>query len=75
VNLSTSLNSWGFFDHGVLFVVIAAAIAYPFATDNARRAASCVVERVGHEAIIGTFAASSSSSASGRAASWGCSSP
>lgn len=56
VNLSTLLNSWEFLAYGLLSVILATLIAYPFAMNNARRAAAFVVKRVSHEAIIGTFA-------------------
>jgi hypothetical protein len=55
VNLSTLLSSAEFLWYGLLSVVLATVIAYPFAMHNARRAAAFVVNRLSHEAIIGTF--------------------
>lgn len=55
-NLSTALSNTEFLVYGLLAVVIAAVIAYPFAMNFAHRAATLVVRHVSHEAIIAAFA-------------------
>jgi putative tricarboxylic transport membrane protein len=50
------MTSWEFLGYGLLSVVLAALIAYPFSMNYAHRAASFVARRLGHEAIIATFA-------------------
>ena len=70
-NLSTYLTQWEFLLYGLLAVVTATVIAYPFAMNYAYRAASAVVKHISHEAVIAVFTDWSWSSASGRAASSG----
>lgn len=55
-NLHDLLSTWEFLVFGVLAVLIASLIAYPFAMTHAHRAASWVMQKVSHEAIIGAFA-------------------
>lgn len=55
-NLSTALSTTEFLVYGLMAVVIAAIIAYPFAMNFAHRAATLVVRHVSHEAIIAAFA-------------------
>jgi putative tricarboxylic transport membrane protein len=55
-NLHTLMTSWEFLGYGLLSVVLAALIAYPFSMNHAHRAASFVARRLSHEAIIATFA-------------------
>jgi hypothetical protein len=54
-NLHTLLSSWEFFGYGMLAVVIAILIAYPFTMNYAHRAASYVSRKISHEAVIATF--------------------
>nr|AGU11468.1 hypothetical protein [uncultured organism] len=54
-NLHTLLNNWEFLGYGMLSVLIAALVSYPFAMNFARRAALFVSRRISHEAIIATF--------------------
>lgn len=54
-NLHNLLSQWEFLGYGMLSVVIAAIVAYPFAMNYARRAALFVSKRISHEAIIATF--------------------
>jgi len=54
-NLHTLLNNWEFLGYGMLSVVIAGLVSYPFAMNFARRAALFVSRRISHEAIIATF--------------------
>ncbi len=53
-NLHNMLSTWEFLAFGLLAVLIAGLVAYPFAM-YARSAASWVVRRLSQEAIIGTF--------------------
>lgn len=55
-NLSTALSTTEFFIYGMVAVLLAAVIAYPFAMNFAHRAATLVVRHVSHEAIIAAFA-------------------
>ena len=55
-NLHDLLSPWEFLGYGLLAVLLAALIAYPFAMNYAHSAASWVVRRLSQEAIIGTFA-------------------
>lgn len=55
-NLSTYLTQWEFLLYGLLAVVTATVIAYPFAMNYAYRAASAVVKHISHEAVIAVFA-------------------
>lgn len=55
-NLHDLLTRWEFLGFGLLAVLIATLVAYPFAMTNAHRAASWVMRNVSHEAIIGAFA-------------------
>ncbi|WP_343315853.1 tripartite tricarboxylate transporter permease [Brucella sp. BE17] len=54
-NLHTMLSVSEFLIWGLISVVIAAAIAYPFAMNHARSAAVFVAKYISHEAIIATF--------------------
>lgn len=54
-NLSTYLTQWEFLAFGMLAVVTATLIAYPFAMNYAYRAASLVVRKISHEAVIAVF--------------------
>ena len=54
-NLHNLLNHWEFLGYGMLSVILAAIVSYPFAMNFARRAALFVSRRVSHEAIIATF--------------------
>ncbi|MGG4604165.1 tripartite tricarboxylate transporter permease [Paenalcaligenes sp. Me131] len=54
-NLHNLLSQWEFLGYGMLSVLIAAIVAYPFAMNYARRAALFVSRRISHEAIIATF--------------------
>lgn len=54
-NLSTAMTTGEFLVFGLVAVVIAAVVAYPFAMNFAHRAATLVVRYVSHEAIIATF--------------------
>ncbi|MER5837795.1 hypothetical protein ABT116_45545, partial [Streptomyces sp. NPDC002130] len=54
-NLSTYLTQWEFLLYGLLAVVTATVIAYPFAMNYAYRAASAVVKHISHEAVIAVF--------------------
>ncbi len=54
-NLHNLLSVPEFLLYGLLSVVIAAAVAYPFAMNYARTAAAFVARNISHEAIIGTF--------------------
>ncbi|MBQ1079657.1 MULTISPECIES: tripartite tricarboxylate transporter permease [unclassified Nocardiopsis] len=55
-NLHDLMSSGEFLVYGLLGVIIASVIAYPFAMTYAHRAASFVMRRISHEAIIGAFA-------------------
>lgn len=54
-NLHTLLSVPEFLIWGLVSVVIAAVIAYPFAMNHARSAAAFVAKYISHEAIIATF--------------------
>lgn len=54
-NLHNLLNNWEFLGYGLLSVILAALISYPFAMNYARVAALFVSKKVSHEAIISTF--------------------
>ncbi|MFZ5526534.1 MAG: tripartite tricarboxylate transporter permease [Pseudomonadota bacterium] len=54
-NLHNMLNHWEFLGYGLLAVLMAALVAYPFAMTYARRAALFVSRKISHEAIIATF--------------------
>ncbi|OHV85016.1 tripartite tricarboxylate transporter permease [Rhizobium sp. LCM 4573] len=54
-NLHTMLSVPEFLIWGLVSVVIATLIAYPFAMNHARSAAAFVAKRISHEAIIATF--------------------
>lgn len=54
-NLHTLMSSWEFLGYGMLAVIIAILIAYPFSMNFAHRAASFVSRKVSHEAVIATF--------------------
>lgn len=55
-NLHNLLSHWEFLGYGMLAVILAALVSYPFAMNYARRAALFVSTKVSHEAIIATFA-------------------
>ncbi|WP_462379309.1 tripartite tricarboxylate transporter permease [Pseudomonas sp. Marseille-QA0892] len=55
VNLHTMMSTTEFFWYGMLAVVIAILIAYPFSMNFAHRAASFVSQKISHEAVIATF--------------------
>ncbi|UTX53453.1 tripartite tricarboxylate transporter permease [Leucobacter aridicollis] len=55
-NLHNMLEPWQFLLFGLIAVVIALLITYPFAMTQAHRAASWIMQKVSHEAIIGAFA-------------------
>ncbi|UPG74715.1 tripartite tricarboxylate transporter permease (plasmid) [Roseomonas gilardii subsp. gilardii] len=54
-NLHTMMSPWQFLGYGIIAVILAALIAYPFAMNYARSAAAFVSYRLSHEAIIATF--------------------
>jgi len=54
-NLHDLMSNWEFLGYGLLAVVIAALVAYPFTMNYARRAAMYVSRKISHEAIIATF--------------------
>ena len=54
-NLHNMLNYWEFLGYGMLAVLLAALVSYPFAMNYAHRAAAFVSRKLSHEAIIGTF--------------------
>ncbi|MEO4017394.1 tripartite tricarboxylate transporter permease [Pseudomonas rossensis] len=54
-NLHSLLSTWEFLGYGMLAVVIAILIAYPFTMNYAHRAASYVSRKISHEAVISTF--------------------
>ena len=54
-NLHNLLSHWEFLGYGMLAVVLAALVSYPFAMNYARSAALFVSRKVSHEAIIATF--------------------
>jgi putative tricarboxylic transport membrane protein len=56
-NLHTLLGSWEFLVFGLLGVVLAGLIAYPFAMRYARKASAWVSRTISHEALIGAFVA------------------
>ncbi|MGL3149082.1 tripartite tricarboxylate transporter permease [Microbacterium sp. A82] len=55
-NLHNMLGAWEFLFFGLAAVLIAMIITYPFAMTQAHRAASWIMKKVSHEAIIGAFA-------------------
>ena len=55
VNLHSMMSAWEFLGYGILSVLIAAIVAYPFSMNYARVAAAFVSRRISHEAIIATF--------------------
>ncbi|KIP52637.1 tripartite tricarboxylate transporter permease [Leucobacter komagatae] len=55
-NLHNMLEPWQFLVFGLIAVIIALLITYPFAMTQAHRAASWIMRKVSHEAIIGAFA-------------------
>ncbi|MCA7083507.1 tripartite tricarboxylate transporter permease [Cupriavidus sp. DB3] len=54
-NLHNLLSHWEFLGYGLLAVLLAAIVSYPFAMNYARRAALFVSRRISHEAIVATF--------------------
>lgn len=54
-NLHTLMTTPEFLGYGMLAVIIAILIAYPFSMNFAHRAASFVSRKISHEAVIATF--------------------
>ncbi|MFJ7969873.1 tripartite tricarboxylate transporter permease [Psychrobacillus sp. NPDC096389] len=54
-NLHTYLTSWDFFLYGVIGLVVASLIAYPFSMNYARKASVLVMKFVSQEAIVAMF--------------------
>jgi putative tricarboxylic transport membrane protein len=54
-NLHTLLDTWQFLVFGLLGVIIAGVVAYPFAMRYARPASAWVSRTISHEALIGAF--------------------
>ncbi|MFD2370199.1 tripartite tricarboxylate transporter permease [Brevibacillus sp. GCM10020057] len=54
-NLHNMLTPWEFFLYGLIGLVIAALIAYPFAMNYARKATVFVMKNISQEAIVGMF--------------------
>ncbi|WEL53046.1 tripartite tricarboxylate transporter permease [Pseudomonas kermanshahensis] len=54
-NLHSLLSTWEFLGYGMLAVVVAILIAYPFTMNYAHRAAAYVSRKISHEAVIATF--------------------
>ncbi|TBV03752.1 tripartite tricarboxylate transporter permease [Phytopseudomonas dryadis] len=54
-NLHNLLNNWEFLGYGMLAVIVAILIAYPFTMNFAHQAASFVARKISHEAVIATF--------------------
>ncbi|MCG7357454.1 tripartite tricarboxylate transporter permease [Roseomonas mucosa] len=54
-NLHTLMSAWEFLGYGMMAVLLAALVAYPFAMNYARTAAAFVSRKLSHEAIIATF--------------------
>ena len=55
-NMHDLLEPWQFLVFGLLAVIIAVLMTYPFAMTQAHRAASWIMRKVSHEAVIGAFA-------------------
>jgi putative tricarboxylic transport membrane protein len=55
-NLHNMMSTWEFLGYGLLAVLLASLVSYPFAMNYAHRAASFVARKLSHEAIIATFA-------------------
>ncbi|WP_293699791.1 tripartite tricarboxylate transporter permease [uncultured Agrococcus sp.] len=55
-NLHDMLDPWHFLAFGLMAVVLAVFITYPFAMTQAHRAAKWIMQKVSHEAIVGAFA-------------------
>ena len=54
-NLHNLLNTWEFLGYGMLAVIVAILVAYPFTMNFAHGAAAFVVRKISHEAVIATF--------------------
>lgn len=54
-NLHNLLTPWEFFLYGLIGLVIASCIAYPFAMNYARTATVFVMKHISQEAIVGMF--------------------
>ncbi|HBO3685802.1 TPA: tripartite tricarboxylate transporter permease [Pseudomonas aeruginosa] len=54
-NLHNLLSTWDFLGYGMLSVIIAILVAYPFTMNFAHAAASFVARKVSHESVIATF--------------------
>lgn len=55
-NLHNLLEPWQFLVFGLIAVIVALLLTYPFAMTQAHRTASWIMRKVSHEAIIGAFA-------------------
>ncbi|QCR18313.1 tripartite tricarboxylate transporter permease [Agrococcus sp. SGAir0287] len=55
-NLHDLLEPWQFLVFGLVAVLVAVVLTYPFAMTQAHRAASWIMRKVSHEAVIGAFA-------------------
>lgn len=54
-NLHNLLSTWEFLGYGMLAVIVAILVAYPFTMNFAHGAAAFVARRISHEAVIATF--------------------
>ncbi|USW97786.1 tripartite tricarboxylate transporter permease [Pseudomonas proteolytica] len=54
-NLHNLLSTWDFLGYGMLAVIVAILVAYPFTMNFAHGAAAFVVRKISHEAVIATF--------------------
>ncbi|MBD8557113.1 tripartite tricarboxylate transporter permease [Pseudomonas fluorescens] len=54
-NLHNLLSTWDFLGYGMLAVMVAILVAYPFTMNFAHGAAAFVVRKISHEAVIATF--------------------
>ncbi|MFP3490318.1 tripartite tricarboxylate transporter permease, partial [Staphylococcus sp. SIMBA_130] len=54
-NLHSMMDPIDFFIYGLIGLVIASVIAYPFSMNFARKATVFVLKRINQEAIIGMF--------------------
>lgn len=54
-NLHSLLSVWDFLIYGLLGMIVAFLIAYPFTMNYARKATVWVMKNISHEAIIGMF--------------------
>jgi hypothetical protein len=54
-NLHNLLSTWDFLGYGMLAVIVAILVAYPFTMNFAHGAAAFVSRKISHEAVIATF--------------------